>query len=289
MIYMMSERFNRNLLLFGEEGQKQIKSSCVAIVGIGGLGTHVVQQLSLLGVGCLAFIDNEELDITNLNRYVGVHYNDPIPGTLKVDIAKRMAKEIDPAIFTKCIPHSLMSDDAFRAIVDSDFVFGCLDNEGSRLILTELCAAYSKPYFDLSSEIIPGNPTIYGGRICIAWDGNGCLMCFQELDIAEAQADLESPDGRLNHQEIYGIPTTALSQAGPSVVSINGVIASIAVTEFMVGVTGIRPSKRFINYRGDLERVTYKEDPAADCYYCQGIKGKGDAANVQRYIKRNRK
>jgi molybdopterin/thiamine biosynthesis adenylyltransferase len=285
----MSERFNRNLLLFGEEGQKRIKSSCVAIVGIGGLGTHVVQQLSLLGVGCLAFIDNEELDITNLNRYVGVRYNDPIPGTLKVDIAKRMAKEIDPAIFTKCIPHSLMSDDAFRAIVDSDFVFGCLDNEGSRLILTELCAAYSKPYFDLSSEIIPGNPTIYGGRICIAWDGNGCLMCFQELDIAEAQADLESPDGRLNRQEIYGIPTTALSQAGPSVVSINGVIASIVVTEFMVGVTGIRPSKRFINYRGDLERVTYKEDPAADCYYCQGIKGKGDAANVQRYIKRNRK
>jgi molybdopterin/thiamine biosynthesis adenylyltransferase len=286
MIYMMSERFNRNVLLFGEEGQKQINASCVAVIGIGGLGTHVVQQLAILGVGCLVLIDDEELDTTNLNRYVGARYNDPIPGTLKVDIAHRMVQEINPAIIIKCIPHSLMSDEAFRAIVDSDFIFGCLDNEGSRLILTELCAAYSKPYIDLSSEIIPGNPTIYGGRICIAWDGNGCLMCFQELDIAEAQADLESPDSRLNRQAIYGIPTTALGQAGPSVVSINGVIASMAVTEFMVGITGIRPSKRFINYRGDLERVTYKEDPATDCYYCQEIRGKGDAANVQRYIKR---
>ena len=181
----------------------------------------------------------------------------------------------------------MISNEAFRAIIDSDFVFGCLDNEGSRLILTELCAAYFKPYFDLSSEIIPGNPTIYGGRICIAWDGNGCLMCFQELDIAEAQADLESPDSRLNRQAIYGIPITALGQAGPSVVSINGVIASMAVTEFMVGVTGIRAPKRFINYRADLERVTYKENPAADCYYCQGIRGKGNAVNVQRYIKQN--
>lgn len=281
---MTSERFNRNILLFGEEGQKQINSSSVAVVGIGGLGTHVVQQLALLGVGRLVLIDNEEIDTTNLNRYVGVRYNDPIPGTLKVDIANRMAQEISPTIIVKCTPHSLMSEVAFEAIVDTDYVFGCLDNEGARLILNELCAAYSKQYFDLSSEIILENPPIYGGRICIAWDGHGCLMCYQDLDIAEAQADLESPDSRLNHEAIYGIPTTALGQAGPSVVSINGVIASLAVTEFMVGVTGIRPPKRFINYRADLAKLTFREDPTANCYYCQGIRGKGDAANVQRYL-----
>ena len=185
------------------------------------------------------------------------------------------------------IPHPLRSAEAFEAIVDTDYVFGCLDNEGSRLVLNEFCAVYSKPYFDLSSEIIPGNPPIYGGRICIAWDGHGCLICFQDLDIAEAQADLESPDNRLNREALYGVPRLALGQAGPSVVSINGVIASLAVTEFMVGVTGIRPPKRFITYRADLVKLTFREDPAADCYYCQGIRGKGDAANVQRYIKRN--
>lgn len=283
---MILERFNRNILLFGVEGQTKISASGVAVVGVGGLGTHVVQQLALLGVGRLALIDHEELDTTNLNRYVGARYNDPIPGTLKVDIAHRMAQEINPSMIVRRIPHSLMSAEAFEAIVDSDYVFGCLDNEGSRLVLNELCAAYSKPYFDLSSEIIPGNPPIYGGRICIAWDGHGCLMCFQDLDIGEAQADLESPDSRLNREALYGVPRPTLGQAGPSVVSINGAIASLAVTEFMVGVTGIRPPKRFITYRADLVKLTFREDPAADCYYCKGIRGKGDAANVQRYIKR---
>ncbi len=283
---MTMERFNRNILLFGEKGQIKISSSCVAVVGVGGLGTHIVQQLALLGVGRLALIDNEELDTTNLNRYVGARYNDPIPGTLKVDIANRMAQEINPSMIVKRIPHPLRSEEAFEAIVDSDYVFGCLDNEGSRLVLNELCASYSKPYFDLSSEIIPGSPPIYGGRICIAWDGHGCLICFQGLDIAEAQADLESPDNRLNREALYGVPRSVLGQAGPSVVSINGVIASLAVTEFMVGVTGIRPPKRFINYRADLVKLTFREAPAAGCYYCQGIRGKGAAANIQRYIKR---
>lgn len=284
---MMPERFNRNILLFGEEGQAKIDASGVAVVGVGGLGTHVVQQLALLGVGSLVLIDHEELDTTNLNRYVGVRYNDPIPGTLKVDIGNRMAREINPSMTVKRIPYTLMSAEAFEAIVGVDYVFGCLDNEGSRLVLNELCAAYSKPYFDLSSEIIPGNPPVYGGRICIAWDGHGCLMCFQELDIAEAQADLESPDSRLNREALYGVPRSALGQAGPSVVSINGVVASLAVTEFMVGVTGIRPPKRFINYRSDLVKLTFKEDPEDDCYYCRGIRGKSEAVNVRRYVKQS--
>jgi hypothetical protein len=66
---------------------------------------------------------------------------------------------------------------------------------------------------------------------------------------------------------------------GPSVVSINGVVASLAVTEFMLGVTGIRPPKRLLTYYGNMGRVALKtEEPAPNCYYCKGIRGNGDAA-----------
>jgi tRNA A37 threonylcarbamoyladenosine dehydratase len=64
---MGSNRFDRNERFFGKEGQEKIRASRVAIVGVGGLGTHVVQQLSLLGVGGLALIDGEEVDHTNRN------------------------------------------------------------------------------------------------------------------------------------------------------------------------------------------------------------------------------
>ena len=240
---MTNERYDRNIRFFGKEGQDRIGASSVAVVGIGGLGTHVVQQLALLGVGHLTLIDKQTLDATNLNRYVGVRNDDPIPGTPKVNIGERIAKAINPHILVDRISVSMISKEAFGAIIQSDYVFGCLDQEALRLILNELCSAYSRPYFDLASEILPCYPPSYGGRVCIAWDGQGCIVCYDELDVKEAQKDLLSPEVRRGQRTIYGIGREDLDQAGPSVVSINGVVASLAVTEFMLGVTGIRLPK----------------------------------------------
>jgi len=250
---MNNERYDRNIRFFGKEGQQRLTAARVAVVGIGGLGTQVVQQLALLGVGQLTLIDPEGLDRTNFNRYIGVHYNDPIPGTLKVDIGERMVKQITPQIEVTRIPKSLVSQEAFDAIIASDYIFGCIDREGLRLILNELCAAYSKPYFDLASEIILEKSPQYGGRVCVAWDGHGCIVCYDELDVAEAQADLINPEAARDREAIYGVPREALGEAGPSVVSINGVVASLGVTEFMLAVTGVRSRpRRLLRYRAHM-------------------------------------
>lgn len=283
---MENKRFDRNIRFFGRKGQERLAATHVAVVGIGGLGTHVVQQLALLGVGRLILIDKEEIDETNLNRYIGVKRTDPIPGTHKVFIGKRLIEEINPDINVVGIKASLLSEQAFNVILQADYVFGCLDSEGARLILNELCAAYSKPYIDLATDIIPGEPPNYGGRVCVAWDGQGCIVCYDQLDIAEVQEDLESPEARKTRKAIYGVPQESLNEAGPSVVSINGVIASLGVTEFMLWVTGIRLPKRLCTYHGNMGRVTINSDnPAPDCYYCKEIRGKEDAADVQRYLR----
>ena len=68
--------------------------------------------------------------------------------------------------------------------------------------------------------------------------------------------------------------------------SINGVVASLGVTEFMVAVTGLRPSKPVITYYGKMGRLTSPADaPAPDCYYCLDAKGLGDRADVQHYVR----
>lgn len=282
---MTKERFDRSILFFGKEGQERISSSHVALVGIGGLGTHVVQQMALLGVGRLTLIDKEDLDTTNLNRYVGARYYDPIPGTPKVNLGYRLVKEINPGIQVELIPHSLISVEAFNAIIKADYVFGCLDSDGARLVLNELCAAYAMPYIDLASEIIPGSSIEYGGRVCIAWDGKGCIVCHEAIDIAEAQTDLLCKDARHDRDAIYGVKQGALAGAGPSVVSINGVVASLAVTEFMLGVSRIREPKKLLTYNGKMGVVLNKKDePAPDCYYCREIRGKKDAFDINRYL-----
>ncbi len=284
---MDNEQYDRNIRFFGKDGQKRLSAAKVAVVGIGGIGTHVVQQLALLGIGQLTMIDPQDLDRTNLNRYVGVQYDDLIPGTFKVDLGARIVKQINPHIKVIKIYGSLLSQQAFKAVIASDYVFGCLDREGVRLVLNELCSAYSKPYFDLASDIFPGDPPLYGGRVCVAWDGQGCIVCYGELDITEAQTDLLNPGAKRDRESIYGIPHKLLSEAGPSVVSINGVIASTAVTEFMLLVTGIRTiPKRLITYRAHTAGMSVKVDkPEPDCYYCLGLRGKKDAADVQRYLR----
>jgi len=283
---MPADRFDRHLPLFGEEGQRKLGATRVAVVGLGGLGTHVVQQLALLGVGYLALIDPQELAKTDRNRNVTARHDDPIPGSLKVDLGERTIKAIDPQIRVDKIPASLISDDAFAAVMAADYVFGCLDSEGLRLVLNELCAAYARPYFDLASDVMPGDPPTYGGRICIALDGMGCIACHGLLDIEEAQFELSSPDARGDHDVLYGVRRDALGQGGPSVVSINGVVGSLAVTEFMVRVTGLRAPIRIIKWYAHMGRLTTSSDaPDPNCYYCKGIRGRGDAADVYRYVR----
>lgn len=283
----MSERFERHMPFFGKEGQDKLAAGSVAVVGVGGVGSHVVQQLALLGVGHLSLIDSEKLAESNRNRYVTARHDDPIPGTLKVDIAERLVKTIDPGIQVEKIPESLVSEPAFATIIAADYVFGCVDSEGARLVLTELCAAYARPYIDLASDILPGMQPSYGGRVCVAWDGDGCLVCHGLIDLEEAAAELAGEEGRRAREAIYGVRPEALDRSGPSVVSINGVVASLGVTEFMVAVTGLRAPKRVITHYGNMGRVAGPGEhrPLPNCYYCKGIRGSGDRADVQRYIR----
>ncbi len=183
------------------------------------------------------------------------------------------------------VDDSLVSERGFQAVLSADYVFGCLDSEGARLILNELCAAYAKPYLDLASDVIPGGRPEYGGRVCIAWDGDGCLSCLGILDLQEARLELSGPEARNDMAEIYGVDRQLLGMSGPSVVSINGVVASLAVTEFMAGVTGLRRPFRLLNCYGHRGKMTTSRDePESDCYYCKGLRGMGDNAEMQRYI-----
>lgn len=279
-------RFERNIRLFGSNGQRRLKSAKVAVVGAGGLGSHVIQQLALLGVGELIVIDNEQISTTNKNRYIGTTHEDPVPGTDKVNVARRLVQSIDRTIAVKAINANLLSGPAFDAVRLASHVFGCVDADGPRFVLNDIASAYGLPLIDSATDVSEGR---FGGRIVTNWDGKGCLFCLDELDQNAIQLFLENMEDRLNREAIYGIPKEALNQTGPSVVSVNGTIASLAVTEFMVGCTGMRAPVRFINYDGFAARISpRKQDTRPGCPYCSqwGIGEKADTNRYLRYLQR---
>ena len=277
-----SDRFDRNERLFGKDGQKALRSASVIVIGVGGLGTHVVQQLSLLGVGALSLVDHEELSHSNRNRYVGARHDDPVPGSPKVHLGERLIHVVDPAISVTTVDEGFPSASALRALRDAGYVFGCLDNDGVRFVLNEACLAYDKPLFDLASDV--PEPGRYGGRVTVVWGEGGCLHCRGVLDPDEVRRFLSPTEALQNEAAVYGVDRQVLGETGPSVVSVNGVVASLGVTEFMVAVSGMRPPCRHLEYRGHMGIVAKRsDDPSSGCHYCQTVRGLGDAANIKRY------
>jgi len=280
-----ANRFDRNERLFGKEGQAKLRATHVAVIGVGGLGTHVVQQLALLGIGALSLVDPEELSASNRNRYIGARHDDPVPGLPKVTLGERLAREIDPDIAVTKVHASFLSEAALKPVRTADFVFGCVDNDGVRHVLNEACLAYDTPLIDLASDVPESG--YYGGRVTFVAEGNGCLHCRELLDDIEVRRFLTTDAERHNEAAVYGIREIFLADdgAGPSVVSVNGVVASLGVTEFKVAATGMREPNPHLEYRGNEGVVRKRVDqPAPDCHYCQNIRGKGDAADITRYF-----
>jgi molybdopterin/thiamine biosynthesis adenylyltransferase len=79
----MPDRYHRNILLFGAEGQRKLRNTSVFIGGAGGLGSALSQHLALLGVKRVTPADYDELDESNRNRFVGARHGDPVPGSAK--------------------------------------------------------------------------------------------------------------------------------------------------------------------------------------------------------------
>ena len=275
-------RFDCSERLFGKEGQDRLRQASVAVIGVGGLGTHVVQQVALLGVGAASLIDHEELSRSNQNRYVGAWYDDRIPGFLKVQLGARLIRLIDPSIIVERVPERFPSQASLKAVRESDFVFGCVDNDGVRFVLNEACLAYEKPLFDLATDVLEGGR--YGGRVDVVTGKGGCLYCRKLLDDDEVRRFMSPPEALENEAAVYGIDPRFLGESGPSVASLNGVVASLGVTEFMVTATYMRPPYQHLEYRGDLGVVRTRKDSPTDCYYCDVVRGQGNAAKIERYF-----
>jgi molybdopterin-synthase adenylyltransferase len=123
------------------------------------------------------------------------------------------------------------------------------------------------PLFDLATDVdTTTTPVTFGGRV-VCCTGNGCLVCLDVLDpdtLARASLTAEQA---VVHERIYGVARAALDDAGPMVVSINGTVASLAVTEFIAFITGLRPVNRHLSYYGHLTHIRTNSDlPAVDCY-----------------------
>jgi adenylyltransferase/sulfurtransferase len=124
---------------------QKIADSKVLIVGMGGLGCPVLQQLCLHGVSKIGLVDADTVSLSNLNRQFLYGINDI--GFAKVDVAQKYVddqfNDIDLTVYNEF----LTLENAIEIIEAYDFVFDCTDNFPSRYMISDACVLLKKPLF----------------------------------------------------------------------------------------------------------------------------------------------
>jgi molybdopterin-synthase adenylyltransferase len=197
-------------------------------------------------------------------------------GLAKVDLAARAIQAIQPDAKVEPVAAHFVADPPAPELKRANVLFGCVDEDVARLELVRHASIHALPYIDIASDVAPGGE--FGGRVVFAYDGERCLSCLGELDQHALARSQMTPEQRAADDTIYGIERDALDATGPSVVSVNGVVASLAVTEFMVWRTNLRKPVGFLNYRGDRGTVGGRADPERS--YCARYCVKPGSANA---------
>ncbi len=235
--------YDRQIRAFGNQGQKIIESLKVGIVGLGGTGSIVAQQLAHLGVRRFMLIDPDVLEESNLNRVVGSNSADI--GQPKVDITKALIRKINPAAMVEVIKDSVLKISVAEQLIDADFAFSCTDSHGSRAVLNQLAYQYLIPFIDMGVVIATANGQVQhiAARTQMLAPGLACMVCGNLLDYEEVRRDLLTDFERKSDPYILND-----SEVAPAVISLNSVIASMAVTMFLNSSVGIPGTARLINY-----------------------------------------
>ena len=139
------ERFNKHLMLreIGVKGQKRIKAAKVLIIGLGALGSPVVQYLAAAGVGTIGIADPGEVSLGDLQSQV-LHGTRDVHRP-KIASVRDSIKAINPKIKIEAISENLNPDNIAEIIEDYDIVVDCTDNYRSRYLINDACVLSGKP------------------------------------------------------------------------------------------------------------------------------------------------
>lgn len=172
------ERYKRNYSSISKEEQKILSNTSVAIVGLGGLGGYVLENLVRLGIRNFNLIDKDVFDLSNLNRQILA--TEKTINNQKAKEAFNRALEIDHRVKAKVFCEKL-DENSIKMLEGVDVVVDCLDSVNTRLILESLCEK-----MDLS--LIHGAIRGYYGQVGISKQGNRIISKIYKENIREDES-----------------------------------------------------------------------------------------------------
>ena len=175
-------RYSRQIML-GDvdiEGQQRWLDSRVLILGMGGLGSPVAMYLAAAGVGHLVLVDDDQVEMTNLQRQIA--HNTASIGQSKVESAAATLAQINPDIEVTTRAERLDEAALMEQVANVDLVVDCTDNFTTRFMLNRACVAHKKPLVSGAAIRMEGQISIYHPGV----EGSPCYQCLYKEGEDEA-------------------------------------------------------------------------------------------------------
>jgi molybdopterin-synthase adenylyltransferase len=261
---MSGDRSRQGFL--GRTSETVLERLHVALIGLGGGGSHIAQQLAYVGVGNFTLIDHDRIDASNLNRLVGGTAADVRRKARKTAIAARVIRAVNPEAHVRQLRDRWQLK--ATAIRTCDVVVGCIDTYQGRRELEAFCRRFLIPYIDLGMDVFEvGGRYAIAGQVTLSMPGYPCTKCMGVIRdewLAEEAAAYGAAGGK------------------PQVVWPNGLLASAAVGTLMQVVTpwhnNHRPSL-LLEYDGNAQELVngaiLNRIPSS-CPHFEGIDNLGD-------------
>src|SRR5512136_2298236 len=137
-------RYDRQIKLFGTEGQEKLKKSKVFIAGAGGLGSPISIYLAAAGVGKIVLVDKDVVELSNLNRQI--LYVEKDVGSSKALSAQEKLRDMNSDISIEAFPEILEENNVSRLVGDADLIIDAMDNFATRYLLNKIALEKRIPF-----------------------------------------------------------------------------------------------------------------------------------------------
>lgn len=167
-------RYSRQIMLpqIDVEGQQRLLSAHVLIIGAGGLGSPAAIYLAAAGVGTISLFDDDEVDLSNLQRQIA-HYTDDI-GLAKVISTQHTLNRLNPDVNVRAVKQRLMGSDLELEVMNADVVIDCSDNFATRFAINKACVQHKKP-------LVSGAAIRFEGHVSVFTPGQNSSPCYNCL------------------------------------------------------------------------------------------------------------
>lgn len=242
-----SARTARQQVLIGQDAQVALNRAHVLIVGAGGLGCPVLQQLAAAGIGHITLIDDDEVALSNIHRQVLFGVDDV--GQPKAAVAARRARKLQPEIHIQAKVARFSADNALQLCQDTDLVIDGTDTFDTKYLIADACEATSTP---------------------LVW---GTVLGFRG-DVALWHSGTDTPDGRgCGLRDLFPATPTAAPNAdalpdcasagvlGATTSVIGGLMATAAIGWFTGIDTTVGQVSSYTAYPASLRSFRVSADP----------------------------